>query len=119
MVYSPTTLMLKDIENRLGVLNIPIYFYLPHSSVMEPFLVIGKHSTDTSKTAQSGAIIEDMKVSIDIFFPSESRLEAEEIRSKTVRALGRETRLSSTILMDDTIGREVYHIVIQFTTTIM
>ena len=39
--YSPSTLFLKELHDRLEVLAIPIYFYLPNSDVLEPFIVIG------------------------------------------------------------------------------
>lgn len=41
MDYSPETLYLKKVKNRLGVLDIPIYFKLPKSDVLEPFIVVG------------------------------------------------------------------------------
>ena len=59
--YSPSTLFLKELHDRLEVLAIPIYFHLPNPDVLEPFVVIGSNSSDTSKTAQTGAIIEDIK----------------------------------------------------------
>ncbi len=46
--YSPSTLFLKELHDRLEILAIPIYFYLPNSDVLEPFIVIGSNSSDTS-----------------------------------------------------------------------
>ncbi len=40
MDYSPETLYLKKVKNRLGALGIPIYFKLPKSDVLEPFIEI-------------------------------------------------------------------------------
>lgn len=116
---SPTSNLLRDLKKRLGVLNIPIHFKLPDTSVVEPFLVVGGITSDTSKTAQTGLIIEDSTIQIDIFLPgSKSRVYAENIKSQAIRLLGRNTRTTSTILMDNSIGREVYHIVIKTTETI-
>lgn len=99
-------------------LEIPTYFYLPSSSVLEPFLVIGTNSSNTDKTAQTGLLIEDTTVSIDIFLPNDSRTNAEEIKSKAIRLLGR-NRLTASVLMDNSIGREVYHISITLSETIL
>lgn len=116
---SPTSNLLRDLKKRLGALNIPIHFKLPDASVVEPFLVVGGIASDTSKTAQTGLIIEDSTIQIDIFLPgSKSRVYAENIKSQAIRILGRNRRTTSTILMDNSIGREVYHIVIKTTETI-
>ena len=116
---SPTSNLLRGLKKRLGVLNIPIHFKLPDASVVEPFLVVGGITSYTSKTAQTGLIIEDSTIQIDIFLPgSKSRVYAENIKSQATRLLGRNTRTTSTILMDNSIGREVYHIVIKTTETI-
>ena len=116
---SPTSNLLRGLKKRFGVLNIPIHFKLPDASVAEPFLVVGGITSDTSKTAQTGLIIEDSTIQIDIFLPgSKSRVYAENIKSQAIRLLGRNSRTTSTILMDNSIGREVYHIVIKTTETI-
>lgn len=117
---SPTTKLLKDLRKRLEPLGLPIHFKLPDTSVAEPFLVVGGIISDTSKTAQTGLIIEDSTVQIDIYLPgNKNRAYAEDVKSQAVRLLGRNTRTTSTILMDNSIGREVYHIVIKTTETIL
>lgn len=117
---SPTTKLLKDLRKRLGPLGLPIHFKLPDASVAEPFLVIGGITSDTSKTSQTGLIIEDSTVQIDIYLPgNKNRAYAEDVKSQAIRLLGRNTRTTSTILMDNSIGREVYHIVIKTTETIL
>lgn len=119
MDYSPATLYLKQVKDRLEVLKIPVYFKLPKSDVLEPFIVIGSNVSDTSKTAQTGAIIEDLGLRIDAFVQSNSRTDAEETKSKIIRALGRNRRINAQLLMDNSIGREVYHIAIDITETIL
>lgn len=115
--YSPSTLFLKELHDRLEVLAIPIYFKLPNSDVLEPFIVIGSNSSDTSQTAQTGAVIEDITVNIDIFLDSSSRTNAEEIKSKALRAL-RRRNATANIIPDNSIGREVYHVSIVVSDTI-
>lgn len=119
MVYSPSTLFLKSVKDRLEPLKIPVYFSLPNSDVLEPFIVIGTNSSTTSKTAQTGAVIEDLGLNIDAYLPNDSRTDAEEVKSQMIRLLGRNQRTNAQILMDDSIGREVYHVVVSITETIM
>lgn len=119
MNYSPTTLYLKELSNRLSQLEMPVYFKLPDHSVLEPFVVIGQNTSDTGKTAQTGALIEDVSVMIDIFLPGDSRTNAEETKSKALRLLGRNTMMNAPIRIDNSIGREVYHITLRVTETIM
>lgn len=119
MEYSPATLYLNEVKNRLGTLKIPVYFKLPKSDVLEPFIVIGTNISDTSKTAQTGAIIEDFGLNIDAFLPADSRTNAEEFKSKMIRSLGRNKRINAQLLMDNSIGREVYHISINVTETLI
>lgn len=69
---TPSIKTLAELREKLKPLNIPIYFNLPDPDVLEPFLVIGQTSSDTSKTVQTGLIIEDLSVQIDIL-PSRRR----------------------------------------------
>ncbi len=112
---SPTTAFLADLRKRLEPLKMAIYFKLPDPSVLEPFIVIGSTMANTHLTAQSGQVIEDTTQQIDIFMPGDERLEAEEVRMKAIRYLGRSSRITSEMLVDDSVGREVFHIVIQLT----
>lgn len=121
MTYvAPSTRLLGNIRDKLKVLDIPIYFKLPTPDVLEPFVVIGTTYSDSSKTAQTGLFIEDVTVQVDIYLSgAESRGEAERVKSVAMRALGHSQRRSASISMDDSIGREVYHIAISMTETVM
>ncbi|MFI3086802.1 hypothetical protein [Streptococcus sp. 2022WUSS037] len=118
MVYQVSTVYLKSVQDRLSNLELPIHLELPSPDVPEPFIVIGTNSSDSGKTAQTGVLIEDMTVQIDCFLPGDSRTYAEEMRSKIVRSLGRNKRITSNVLQDKSIGRLVYHIVVKITETI-
>ncbi|HEO5725729.1 TPA: hypothetical protein ACQAII_000287 [Streptococcus agalactiae] len=119
MDYSPSTLYLNEVKKILELLNIPISFKLPKSDILEPFIVIGANISDTSKTAQTGAVVEDFGLNIDVFLPADSRTNAEEVKSKIIRLLGRNRRINANLLMDNTVGREVYHIAINITETLI
>lgn len=118
-IYSGMTLFIKEISEQLKGLDMPILFKLPDSSFREPFIVIGSHSEMDFRTAKIGNLIEDTTLNIDIFLSTDSRTEAEEIRSKAVRLIGRRDGIDSTILIDKSIGREVYHIPIRITEIIV
>lgn len=116
---TPSVKMLADLREKLKPLNIPIKFKLPKQDTLEPFMVIGQSSSSTSKTAQTGLIIEDMSVQIDIFLPgTESRAGVEKVKSEVLRRIGHNRNINASVLLDDTVGREVYHIVIALTDTI-
>lgn len=115
--YSPSTLFLKDLQKRLEVLAIPVLFKLPKPDVLEPFIVIGSNNSDNSKTAQTGAVIEDVTVNIDIYLDGSSRTVAEEVKSKAILAIGRR-QVTANIIPDDSIGRDVYHVSIAVSDTI-
>ncbi|XJS09847.1 hypothetical protein ACF3NG_06785 [Aerococcaceae bacterium WGS1372] len=113
MEYSPTTLYLKDLQERLAILDMPVVFKLPKDDFPEPFILIGG-GTGTTIDYQFGGWVETQTTLIDIFLPPNSRTQAEEIRSKAVRALGRQV-VSHQLLLDTSLGREVYDIKIRVT----
>lgn len=113
MNYSPTTLYLKDLQERLSILDMPVVFKLPKDDYPEPFILIGG-GTGTPYTYQHGSWVETQTTLIDIFLSPNSRTQAEEIRSKAVRALGSQV-VSHQLIVDTSLGREVYNIKIRVT----
>lgn len=114
LIYAPSTLFIKDISERLKTLDMPVYFKLPGPEVLEPFIVIGGHSaTDGPSSLNGGNVIEDIALRVDIYLPNNSRTKAEETRFNAIKAIGRRRGVASDLLMDDSIGREVYHIPIR------
>ena len=108
-MYSPMTNFLIDLEQRLATTNIPVKFKLPDSSVREPFYVIGAHSGDDSTSAKVGPAIVDTNLQIDLYYPIASRIDLEEAIFKTKIALNK--RVTHRLMIDNSIGREVYHVV--------
>lgn len=113
--HSPMTEFLRDIQERLKQLNIPVYQRLPGSEVPEPFVVIGQHSDDDTPSAKSGPAIVSTNLQIDIFISDADRATAEDMTYQVKGLLGRRNNITSEILVDNTIGRQVYHIVINVT----
>lgn len=112
MSYSPMTEFLADIKARLAALKMPIKFSLPDESVQEPFIVIGTHLDDDSRSAKTNLAIVDTDLQIDIFLSKVSRTDAEETLHRAKACLGRR-KISTDIRKDKTIGREVYHLIIR------
>lgn len=111
MEHAPNTKFLKGISDGLVQTGIPIYFKLPGKDVMEPFYVIGTHLDDDSPSAKFGLAIVDTDLQIDLFYPANSRTAVEDVIHQTKAALGQRRKISSDIRIDDSIGREVYHII--------
>lgn len=111
MEHAPNTQFLKGISDGLGQTGIPIYFKLPGKEVMEPFYVIGTHLDDDSPSAKFGPAVVDTDLQIDLFYPTNSRTDLEDALHQTKAALGVRKRLSSDVRIDNTIGREVYHVI--------
>lgn len=111
MQYSPNTQFLMGIKKGLSQTGIPVRFKLPSSDVPEPFFVVGNHFDDDSLSAKVGRAIVDTDLQIDLFYPIDSRTELEEIIFKTKQALGNRRGMTSDIRIDNSIGREVYHVI--------
>lgn len=106
---------LKELENRLTTLGLPIHYELPAPSVREPFVVLGI-STGFVVPAKSGKPIQDNMQQIDIYLSaSEGRAVAERVLEQAVRLVARSQNVSTQMLRDDSIGRDVYHLVIRVT----
>ena len=108
-MYSPMTEYLKDVSQKLSTTGIPVEFKLPDPEVKEPFYVIGTHTGDDSPSAKFGPAIVDTSLQIDLFYPINSRTNLEEAIFKTKVALNK--RLTHQVLIDSSVGREVYHVV--------
>lgn len=110
-MYSPNSIFLRGISDGLKTTGIPVYFKLPDKSVIEPFYVIGNHFDNDSPSAKTGRAIVDTELQVDLFYPTGSRVDVEEAIFKTKASISRRRNITSTILIDDSIGREVYHVV--------
>lgn len=119
MTYSGVTKYLMEIESKLQELEIPVFFKLPDDSVQEPFLVVYSPTSNAFLTAQTGVLIEDVELLIHIYLPGNDRLNAEEVRAKAMRLIGRDFRMTSQLEFDNTIGREVYRIIMRASKLIM
>lgn len=111
MEHAPNTRFLKGISEGLSQTGIPIYFKLPGKEVMEPFYVIGTHLDDDSPSAKFGPAVVDTDLQVDLFYPTNSRADLEDVLYQTKAALGPRRRISSDLRIDESIGREVYHVI--------
>lgn len=108
-MYSPTTEYLKSLKTKLDATGIPVKFKLPDESIKEPFYVIGSHTGNDLLSAKTGSAIVDTTFQIDLFYPIASRTALEEVIFQTKVALNKQ--IDHQLLIDDSLGREVYHVV--------
>lgn len=108
-MYSPMTEYLKKISEKLSTTGTPVEFKLPDESIKEPFYVVGTHSGDDSTSTKFGPAIVDTSLQIDLYYPIDSRTNLEEAIFKTKVALNK--RITHQVMIDNSIGREVYHVV--------
>lgn len=111
MTYSPNTLYLRNIIDALIPLDIPVFQKLPDEEVPEPFFVIGEQFSSDVKTAKTGVAINDSEIRLHLFTSVDSRTELEELKAKTKAKLGRRQKINEETLIDDTLGRELYHVI--------
>ena len=114
MMYSPNTEFLKGVLDSLAATKIPVHFKLPDATVKEPFFVIGNRIDDDTPSSKFGAVI-DTTLTIDLFYPIASRTQLEEAIFQAKKALGQRRNIASDIRIDDSIGREVYHVIFRVT----
>ena len=112
-IHAPSTLFIKEIATRLAILDIPIVYKLPDPSVMEPFILIGAYNGTDDRSAKTDNIIEDGTLNIDIYVSGNDRTAAEDMRFEALKLIGRRKGISSTVMPDDSIGRDTYHIPIR------
>lgn len=108
------TSYLAALRDNLKVLDMPIYWKLPKPAIEEPFIVIGYGRGNTMPSAKTNRAIRDDMQQVDIFLSADvGRVAAENIQSRAIEAIGKSRYTNTELLVDDTVGREVYHIVIQ------
>ncbi|MBU7455843.1 hypothetical protein KGX40_04885 [Leuconostoc fallax] len=115
MAHSPMTNLLIDIYNGVRKLGIPTFQKLPDADEPEPFIVLGTHFDDDLPSGKFGKSVQITDLQIDMYYPIDSRVALEDeiyqvtqvIKQSTKRA----TRVTSNTSQDDSIGRDVYHVV--------
>lgn len=117
--YAPMAQLLIDIYSKLGTGTIPVYNTLPASDVMEPFIVLGPHIDDDQLTAHNGLETLTTDLQVDLFYSTDDRLALETdiytVKSLIKQATDRITRVTSQMLTDNSIGRDVYHVIFTIT----
>lgn len=110
-IYAPSTNFLIELQQRLQKLDMPIYHSLPNSETLEPFVVIGGLSDTDAPSAKIGHSIDDTTFQIDVYLSTKiGKVQAEEIRHRTKKLIGKRRNVTSELLIDNSIGRECYHI---------
>lgn len=117
-MQTPLAQLLIDIYNGLNVGDIPVYTMLPSPETPEPFLVVGNHIDDDAPSGRTGEVVTS-DIQIDLFYPTLDRLSLENdvyLAKKLIKnSSDRVTRVTSNILTDNSVGRDVFHVVYQVT----
>lgn len=112
---SPMTLLLNRIRDNLKTSGIPIKSRLPDASVPEPFIVIGSHFDDDVPSGKNGYEVLTTDLQIDLFYSIDSRTALEDeiynVKSLIKHATPQITRVTSNTITDDSVGRDVYHVI--------
>lgn len=124
--YSPTTLFLAEIKQRLAPLGIPVFFSTKElenyerdlGEHLDEVIVIGTY-TSVERNAQSGHLMEDISQMVDIYLPIGDRAHAEEVKFKARKLLGRQVTNNAEITVDDSLGREIYRIFMRVSKTLI
>lgn len=112
---SPNNLLINSIRDNLKKSNIPVKSRLPDASTPEPFIVIGSHLDDDSPSGKNGFEVISTDLQIDLFYSVDNRTEFEEalysVKTLIKQATSKITRVTANTITDDSVGRDVYHVI--------
>lgn len=116
MKRAPLTALLIDIFQGIQQkTDIPTFQKLPDLDQAEPFVSFGSHFDDDSRTGKHGGEIVTTDLQLDMYYPIDSRIELEDaiyrVKSAIKQSTHKTTRITSQVLIDNSIGRELYHVV--------
>ncbi|MCT4379978.1 hypothetical protein EFE13_02780 [Leuconostoc pseudomesenteroides] len=108
-------MLLNIIRDSLKTGDIPVKSRLPDATVTEPFIVIGTHFDDDSPSGKNGYEVLTTDLQIDLFYSIDSRTALEEtiysVKAQIKHATPQITRVTSNTITDDSVGRDVYHVI--------
>ncbi|WP_290046065.1 hypothetical protein [Leuconostoc sp. UCMA20149] len=112
---SPMNMLLNSIRDSLKTGDIPVKSRLPDTTVPEPFIVIGTHFDDDAPSGKNGYEVLTTDLQIDLFYSIDSRTALEEaiysVKAQIKHATPQITRVTSNTITDDSVGRDVYHVI--------
>lgn len=116
MEKAPLAKLISGLKNVVSSkTDIPVYLTLPDENVLEPFIVIGQHSDSDDATPKAGKEVQNISLQIDLFYPMNSRIKLENdmyhIKSAIYRSSDRIISVNNQVLVDNSVGRDIYHVV--------
>lgn len=116
MEKSPLAKLISELKNIvIKETSIPVYFTLPDENVLEPFIVIGQHNDSDDVTPKVGKEVQNITLQIDLFYPMNSRIKLENdmyhLKWAIHRSSDRIISIGNQVLVDNSIGRDTYHVV--------
>ncbi|GAK32000.1 phage tail protein [Weissella oryzae SG25] len=114
---SPLVELLRSLKKTLeSETSIPVFFTWQDEQTFEPFIVLGEGNTDDSLSPKAGKAVTNLALQAHLFYPGESRIKVEDERNRVTgvlyKASNRIVNVASEVMKDDSVGREVYHVVI-------
>lgn len=114
---SPLVTLLNNLKQTLvTTTKIPVFFTWQKEDQEEPFIVLAGDNNNDMRSPKAGKAVIDTNLQAHLFYPGGSRLKLEdnlfEIKHLIYKASDRVTSVSSETIKDDSVGREVYHVVI-------
>lgn len=114
---APMVVLLRKLKQILVTeTGIPVFFTWQDEKQMEPFIILGEYSDDDNYNPKHGKEVISSTLQAHLFYPGNSRVNLEndlyKIKSLINKASDRVTGITSEVIKDNSIGREVYHVVI-------
>lgn len=113
---APVTDLLRSLKQTLEAeTSIPVFFTWQDEKTLEPFIVIEDGSADDSLSPKAGKAVTNFSLQAHLFYPGDSRIKVEDERYKITgvlhKASNRIVNVASEVIKDNSVGREVYHVV--------
>ncbi|WP_222860791.1 hypothetical protein [Weissella muntiaci] len=113
---APMVELLRSLKKTLEAeTSIPVFFTWQDEQTLEPFIVLADGNTDDSLSPKAGRAVTNLALQAHLFYPGGSRIKVEDERYKVTgilyKASNRIVNVASEVMKDNSVGREVYHVV--------
>lgn len=120
---APMVELLRNLKKALVTeTSIPVFFTWQDEDTPEPFIVLGDHSDNDNYNPKNGKEVVASTLQAHLFYPGNSRVKLEgdlyKIKSLINKTSDRVIGITSDVLKDNSVGREVYHVVINISVLI-
>lgn len=105
---------MMQLKERLEALQLPIFFDMPERTFYDDFVLIGTTTSNTQPSAKLGRVVLDYTVHVDMYVSAHRGREyAMTLIGKAIRLIGQSRGVSTQLVVDDSLGRELFHVSIR------